>query len=75
MAKELKSLSKLGPYKMIKRPGGANILESIWAFRRKRYPDESLKKYKARFYVRGVQQVDGVDVFATYAPVVSWIVV
>ena len=75
MVKELKSLGNLGSFKMIKRPSGANILDSTWAFRRKRYPDGSLKKYKARFCVRGDQQIEGVDVFDTYAPVVSWITV
>ena len=50
-------------------------MDSTWAFRKKRYPDGSLKKYKARFCVRSDQQIEGVDVFETYAPVVSWITV
>ena len=53
----------------------ANILASTWAFKNKRYPDGILKKFKARFFVRGVQQVDGLDVFETFAPVVAWITV
>ena len=75
MVKELKSLRDLGYFKMIARPRGANILASTWAFRKKRYPDGLLKKFKARFCVRGDQQVDGVDVFETFAPVVAWITV
>jgi hypothetical protein len=75
MVKELKSLRDLGSFKMVSRPRGANVLQSTWAFRKKRYPDGHLKKFKARFCVRGDQQVDGVDVFETYAPVVSWITV
>lgn len=71
MVKELMSLCNLGYFKMIKQPCGANILDSIWIFRRKRYPDSLLKKYKAISYVQGNQQVDGVDVFETYNPVVS----
>ena len=31
-----------------------------------------IKKYKARFCVRGDKQIQGVDVFDTYAPVVGW---
>ena len=42
---------------------------------KKQYPDGSLKKYKDCFCVRGNQQIEGVDVFDTYAPVVSWITV
>ena len=75
MVKELKSLADLGSFEMVARPRGENVLQSTWAFKRKRYPDGALKKYKARFCVRGDQQIEGVDVFDTYAPVVSWITV
>ena len=75
MITELHALRKLEYFKMVDRSGGANILESTWAFKEKRYPDGSLKKLKARCCVRGNQQVDGVDVFETYAPVVTWITV
>ena len=51
------------------------MLTSTWAFKKKRYPDELLKKFKAIFCVRGDQQVDGLDVFETFAPVVAWIAV
>ena len=44
-------------------------------FKRERYPDGTLKKYKARFCVRGDQQIEEIDVFDTYAPVASWITV
>jgi hypothetical protein len=53
-------------------PKGSNILPGTWAFRVKRYPDNRIKKYKARFCVRGDKQIQGVDVFDTYAPVVGW---
>lgn len=36
---------------------------------------DSSRNKKARVFVRGDQQVNGVDVFETYAPVVSWITV
>ena len=75
MIKELKSLRDLGSFKLVPRPRGSNVLQSTWAFKKKRYPDGDLKKYKARFCVRGDQQIEGVDVFETYAPVVSWITV
>ena len=41
--------------------------------RKKCYLDGSLRKYKARFCVRGYQHIEGVDVFETYATVFSWI--
>ena len=51
---------------------GKNILGTTWAFKRKRYPDGSVRKLKARLCIRGDQQVEGVDYFETYAPVVAW---
>ena len=75
IVKEIKSLRDLGSFKMVPRPRGEKILASTWAFRKKIYPDGLLKKFKARFCVRGDQQVDGVDVFETFAPVVTWITV
>ena len=67
----LKILRDLGSFKIIARPRGANILMSTWEFKKKRYPDGALKKFKARFCVRGDQQIDGLDVFDTFAPVVA----
>ena len=32
----------------------------------------SIKKFKARFCARGDKQIEGVDYFETYAPVVQW---
>ena len=48
------------------------ILGTTWAFKRKRFPDGSVRKLKARICVRGDQQKVGVDVFETFAPVVNW---
>ena len=56
---------------MVSRPRGGNILQLTWVFKRKRYPDASLRKYKARLCVHGDQKIEGIDVFDTYAPVVS----
>ena len=37
----------------------------------KRFPGGLIKKFKARFCARGDQQLEGVDFFETYAPVVQ----
>ena len=49
-----------------------NVIRSTWAFKCKRYPDGLIKKFKARFCARGDLQLEGVDFFETYAPVVQW---
>ena len=54
----------------VDRPEEMKILEGIWAFKLKRFPDGMIKKFKARHCVRGDQQLEGIDFFETYAPVV-----
>ena len=54
--------------KQIKR----HQLIMIWSFKRKRRPDGTLTKYKARLCCHGGQQELGVNYWNTYAPVVSW---
>ena len=44
----------------------------VWSFKRKRHPDGTLKKHKARLCCHGGQQQFGVNYWDTYAPVVSW---
>ena len=50
-----------------------NVLDSTWAFKIKCVPDRLIRKLKARFCVRGNQQIEGIDFFNTFAlPVVQW---
>ncbi len=48
-----------------------HVIASTWAFKCKRYPDGLIKKLKAHFCARGDQQLEGIDFFETYAPVVQ----
>ena len=51
---EIASLEKKGSWVVVKRSSvKSNILPSTWALKRKRYPDGRIRKYKARFCVRG----------------------
>jgi hypothetical protein len=45
------------------------ILPGTWVFCRKRMPDGSIQKFKARWCIRGDLQE---GTFDTYAPVVAW---
>ena len=53
--------------------GKADIIMSIWSFKRKRFPDGQLMKYKARLCAHGGMQRLGVKYWETYVPVVNWI--
>ena len=69
---EIETLEKMGAWEVVDRPEKANVIDSTWAFKLKRFPDGLVKKFKARFCARGDQQIEGVDFFETYAPVVQW---
>jgi hypothetical protein len=53
-------------------PEGANVLAGTWALKGKCYPDGNFRKIKARCCAHGDMQVEGVDYFDKYPPVVSW---
>ena len=59
-------------WEVVQRQDWMNVLPSTWAFRCKRYPDGTVRKLKARFCARGDRQIEGVDFFDTFAPVVNW---
>jgi hypothetical protein len=53
-------------------PPPTRYLDLIWTYRRKRLPDRSLKKYKARLCVNGSRQIQGIGYTESFAPVVQW---
>ena len=70
--KEIETLVEMEAWEVINRKEGMNVIDSIWAFKLKQFPDGLIKKFKARFCARGDQQLEGIDFFETYAPVVQW---
>ena len=72
MGIEYETLLKINAWTLVKRQPWMSVLPMTWAFKLKRYPDGLAKKYKARFCVRGDRQIEGVDFFETWAPVVQW---
>jgi hypothetical protein len=74
MKREIKDLLATGTVELILRStlSADTILPAIWSFRRKRAPDWTVIKYKARVCPHGGKQVEGENYWATYAPVVNW---
>ncbi|MGH3054234.1 MAG: reverse transcriptase domain-containing protein, partial [Gaiellaceae bacterium] len=72
MQNEIDELTKQKTWDIVPRPSDHTVLPGTWAYKVKRYPDGRVRKFKARFCVRGDKQVDCVNCFDTYAPVVSW---
>ena len=75
MIKELKDHHDNKHWRLVKRSsiGNAKTVKAIWAFKRKRRPDGSILKYKARLNAHGGMQIYGETYWDTYAPVVNWI--
>ena len=76
MIKEIQEHESRGHWELVKRsalPKGSKTILSVWAFKRKRLPDGTILKHKARLNAHGGMQRWGVDYYETYAPVVNWI--
>jgi hypothetical protein len=75
MRREIFNLFTSNTVKIVSRstiPSDNKPLQAIWSFRHKRRPDWSIAKCKARICPHGGQQVEGINYWETYAPVVSW---
>ena len=48
------------------------VLDILWAFKIKWFPDGLIKGFKGQLCAIGDQQVEGVDFFETYALVMQW---
>jgi hypothetical protein len=76
MQKEIDDHTKRKHWEIILRsemPKDTKTIMAIWSFKRKRFPDGTLNKHKARLCAHGGQQQWGVNYWETYAPVVNWI--
>jgi hypothetical protein len=77
MKEEVNAHTENGHWELLPRssvPDGVKVLDSVWAFRRKRrIATQEVYKWKARLNVHGGQQEKGVNFWETYAPVVQWV--
>ena len=68
--KEITSLEKNSTWKVVSiTDAKSKILPGTWVFKRKRTPDGTISKYKARYCVRGDLEDSDPE---TFAPVVAW---
>ena len=49
-----------------------NVIDLTWDIKCKHYPDRLFKRYNVQFCTRGDKNLEGIDLFETYAPVVQW---
>jgi hypothetical protein len=61
------------PWEILESQPWINVIPpSTWALRCKMFPDGLIRKLKARLCDRGGKKIEGVDFFATSAPVCNW---
>ncbi len=72
---EVETLEEMDAWDVVEREPEMNVLPSTWAFKCKRFPDGLIEKFKARFCAHCDKQIEGIDYFETFAPMVQWITV
>jgi hypothetical protein len=70
MDDEMASLTQHETWTLVHLPKDKQAITGRWVLKTKIHEDGTIHKYKARFVARGYAQVEGVDFFETYAPVV-----
>ncbi|KAG8927105.1 hypothetical protein FRC01_008017 [Tulasnella sp. 417] len=69
---EYESLLKNNTWDLVDLPERRKALKGKWVFKLKHDPDGNPIKYKARFCVKGYEQVPGLDFTETFAPVARY---
>ena len=69
---ELESLQINGTWTLVDRPPGFKAITVRWLFQRKRNPDGSVERFKARLVAQGFKEVEGRNYDEVYAPVSSY---
>ena len=69
MEDELASPTENGVYELVPLPESAAALSGKWVLKIKRGAQGEIERYKARYVVRGFEQVLGKDFNQTWAPV------
>lgn len=74
MEKEIDDHESRNHWSLVPRaslPRTAKTIKAIWSFKRKRFPDGTLNKHKARICAHGGMQEWGENYWETYSPVVN----
>eukprot|EP00957_Ditylum_brightwellii_P209261 15361015-Ditylum_brightwellii.AAC.1 len=72
MDAELGTLMDMKSWVINTRTKGMNVFGSTWAFKVKRFPNRTINKLKVCLCACRDQQIEGVDGFDTYTPVVNF---
>jgi hypothetical protein len=62
-------LSKNHTWDLVPRPQGKNIVKCRWVYRTKFTSEGVVERHKARFFVKGFSQQEGINYIETFSPI------
>ena len=68
---EIESMNSLKVFELVKKPVGVKMVDRRWVFSVKTDENNEILKFKSRLVAKGFTQIEGIDYFDTFAPVVK----
>ncbi|GBM24389.1 Retrovirus-related Pol polyprotein from transposon TNT 1-94 [Araneus ventricosus] len=75
MKEELEILKARDVYEIVPRPKNKNVLGNKWVHTLKKDVTGKIRRYRARLVAQGFKQIEGINYFDTFSPVINFTLV